>query len=234
MARDKRPVEQTVKQTKEPRRPDFENTLHIITSRLDRWPVIPDELEWAIKLTQKEEELAMVQMIGIVKGDIRNAKWKAREKKNEEQRQQEGVGMPQPSRQKGTEKQTGLKHDEELEPQQAKSFEGKGKKRARGPEPELQQPKRFKCKCKGKGKEPAEAPFLKSDLDPLIKWPTKLTIINRAPGEKRKAKPNVYLPKSEGESEPDPDPSVKWPSKLTLVNRAPGEERKLKLKIPLP
>ncbi|CAA9964260.1 hypothetical protein PTMSG1_07619 [Pyrenophora teres f. maculata] len=124
-------VEQTVKQTKEPRRPDFENTLHIITSRLDRWPVIPDELEWTIQLTQKEEELAIVQMIGIVKGDIQNAKWKARERKSAEQRQQEGVGMAQPSRQKGTEKQTGLKHDEELEPQQAKSFEGKGKKRAR-------------------------------------------------------------------------------------------------------
>lgn len=142
--------------------------------------MITYELEWAKQVALEEEELAIMEMVGIVEKDNKNAKWKARGKE---------FRMPETSRQKGT------------EPHQATSFKDKEKKQARDPELEPQQANQFK----GKGKEPAEAPSPLPDLNPSIKWPHKHTIAKKALDKARKPESNIPPSKPR-----EPDPLIKW------------------------
>ncbi|EDU47118.1 predicted protein [Pyrenophora tritici-repentis Pt-1C-BFP] len=165
-------VEQIINQSTKQRKCNLEKALYITTARLDGRSVITYELEWAKQVALEEEELAIMEMVGIVEKDDKNAKWKARWKE---------FRMPETSRQKGT------------EPHQATSFKDKEKKQARDPELEPQQANQFKGKGKGKGKEPAEAPSPLPDLNPSIKWPHKHTIAKNALDRARKPESNCQI-----------------------------------------
>ncbi|KAI1559216.1 hypothetical protein PtrEW4_011843, partial [Pyrenophora tritici-repentis] len=73
MAQDKRAVEQIINQSTKQRKCNLEKALYITTARLDGRSVITYELEWAKQVALEEEELAIMEMVGIVEKDDKNA-----------------------------------------------------------------------------------------------------------------------------------------------------------------